>query len=101
MTFNRPKSERARLDVCRHGVNEIGEPYISSEGTWFRFDIWTSAANGEEHKERRFAAGRYDYSPMFIDGDNGKYDSTCSCCYLGFSHTVNCHGNKIASEGGR
>jgi hypothetical protein len=25
----------------------------------------------------------------------GKYDSRCSCCYLGFSHTVNKHNAAI------
>lgn len=86
-----------RVDRCKHGTNEIGEPSVSQSGTWFRLDIYTPDAWGcVPLTERRFAAGRGDYSPMFLEGINGRYDAGCSCCYLGFSHTLAAHQLKVS-----
>lgn len=69
-----------------YGTNEPGTPY-RDEGTWFRVDTWTSRRTGEVFRERRFAGGPRDTS----DAYHGKYDPRCSCCWLNFSHTEDCH----------
>ena len=95
MTYILKPNELARLDVYKYGVNEIGRPTRSPEGSWFRFDTWTRA-NGETMKERRFAAACDDYSPIYEHWEGSNYDSRCSCCYLGFSHTATHHAQKLA-----
>ena len=85
-----------RVQVTRHGKNIIGKPHRTDGGGYERIDTYISNSDGREVKERRFAAGPDDYSPMFIDAyaddpGNGRYHPKCSCCWLGFSHTLANH----------
>jgi len=85
-----------RIDNYRYGTNEIGVPAVTTSGTWVRFDLYTSFADNHQTRERRFAAGRNDDSPLFLDGLTGKYDSRCASCYLNHSHTVAAHNAELA-----
>jgi len=92
----------ARIDELKHGTNEIGQPYRSAEGSWFRVDTYTSRSTGEVSRERHFAAGPEDDSPLFCsyypeDGTPGwgQYDPDCSCCWLNFSHTLAAHNARL------
>lgn len=95
---------QGRRDELKHGTNVIG-PSKYGENTWFRRDTWIRKADGETIVERRFATGPDDISPLFVadyfglnpDDANGKSDSRCSCCYLGFSHTLDHHNRAIAA----
>ena len=91
----------ARIDRLKYGKNEIGKPQ-RSDGSWFRVDTFTNYRNGESTRERHFAAGPEDDSPLFCSyitaGDYpgiGKYDPDCSCCWLNFSHTVAAHNARL------
>jgi len=79
-----------RTDTLKYGSNQIGPTYYG-ERCWKRRDTYTPKDGRQAVTESRFAAGRDDSSPLFIDGENGRYDSRCGCCFLGFSHTVDCH----------
>jgi len=68
-----------------YGTYEHGKP-----GCIYRTDKWTSN-NGEVANERLFAAGPKDDSPIY----RGRYNSKCSCCYLGFAHTVAAHELRV------
>lgn len=66
-----------------------------------RFDVYRPfkvAANEPWNaavRTRVFSAGPSDVSswhPM----NQGGYDSRCSCCYLGFTHTIDRHAKGIA-----
>lgn len=97
----KPTSE-PREQKTRHGRNVIGNPYRSSDGAsrnWFRDDTYISDDDGKETIERRFAAGPNDQSDMAIHpyGENAgniRYSSNCSCCFLGFSHTIEAHNQR-------
>lgn len=86
-----------RTDTLKHGTNQIGATYYG-ERVWKRRDIYTPNDGREPVTESRFAAGSGDTSPMFIDGDNGRYDSRCSCCFLGFSHTLDAHSKEAGAH---
>jgi len=85
------QTEYGRVDHLYFGTNQIGVPYVESSGTWFRKDLYTSNANGEQTVERRFAANRDDLSPVFY----GKYDSSCPACFLNHSHTKAYHDKEL------
>lgn len=42
-----------------------------------------------------FRNGKKDKSPIVLSSMN-LYEEECSCCYLGFAHTVECHHAKVA-----
>lgn len=86
-----------RIETLTYGTNETGKPTITREGSWVRFDLYTSFADNRQSRERRFAAGRDDYSPLFTRTAGHVEDSRCSCCYLGFSHTVAHHQQQLAA----
>ena len=48
-----------------------------------------------DNTEQVFAAGVDDTSPLHKHWQNGKYDSRCSCCYLGFAHSEAKHQASI------
>lgn len=85
------------IETTDYGTNEIGVPYRSEGQTWFRNDIYRSSSG--EVNERRFAAGPEDQSPMarnmYAGKGNCHYDPNCSCCWLGFSHTLDYHNKNI------
>jgi hypothetical protein len=79
------------------GRNEIGRPRRMDGGGWERVDVYTGH-DGEVFRERRFAAGADDFSPMFCEEyaaaghkGNGHYKAQCGCCWFGFSHTLALH----------
>lgn len=85
-----------RQQITKYGTNNIGKPFLSNEGTWFRRDSYKPNDEREAMLERHFALGRNDYSDLFIDGTNGKYHGSCECCYLNFSHTLALHEARVA-----
>lgn len=82
-----------RTDALKFGSNQIGQTYYG-ERCWRRRDTYTPKDGRQAITESRFAASKTDVSPLFIDGENGRYDSRCSCCFLGFSHTVDAHNQR-------
>ena len=69
----------------QHGIPGKGCP----EGQ--RLDLYTPHdEEGRPVLDRVHTAGHADDSPIFT----GKYDPKCSCCWLGFGHTVKCHERK-------
>jgi len=72
-----------------------GQAYYSGHGQWFRRDRYRNK-NGETSLERYFAAGAFDQSPpLRFWGDTSSYNSECSCCWLGFGHTVDRHNANL------
>lgn len=97
---------RGHVQVTEFGVNHIGEPFSIGFGGWARIDTYVSNSDRKPVEERRFCASRKDYSDM-ATGYNGntykgniQYHSSCSCCYLGFSHTVDYHNKSIGKAKG-
>jgi len=86
------------VTVLQYGRYEHGRAYRSGEGRgWFRRDVYRSDGSPDldGNSDRLFAAGRADDSPIF----QGQYDGArCSCCYLGFAHTVAKHEAAIAAH---
>jgi len=84
------------VEQLEFGTNTIGTPRRLPEGgSWERVDLYTSHESGDVTPERRFAAGRDDFSPMartmYAGSGNCTYHPKCSCCWLGFSHTLALH----------
>lgn len=85
------------------GTNEPGKPFSIERGGWQRVDVYRSADDGMAYNERRFAACPEDSSePLRHYGPNanGHYNPACSCCWLGFSHTLAMHEASIAKARG-
>lgn len=84
-----------QVQTTRYGRNAIGIPRLNDGAGYERIDIYTSNSEGKPTPERRFALNKEDYSPMFTGGyiadETGAYRFGCSCCFLGFSHTVALH----------
>lgn len=78
-----------------YGTNEVGKPYRSAEGTWFRMDTYRPYESKDAIAERRFCLDSADTSQVFHDGRNGKYHPRCTCCWLNFSHTLAYHNHSI------
>jgi len=84
------------IETLKYGTNQIGTPYRDRDGGgWFRVDTYTSFTEKRPVNERRFAAGKDDVSSVARDYPHGegniRYHPKCSCCWLGFSHTVDLH----------
>lgn len=89
-----------RTDTLKHGTNQIGRAEFSRGGCWVRIDTYTPNG-GEAIRERRFAAGSNDTSPLFLDGVTGHYHADCPSCWLGHSHTVDSHNQDIRRQRGQ
>ena len=74
----------ATFTQCTYGTYEHGVPYYNDR-QWFRVDQWNGMSS--EGRDRLFAAGWHDDSPIY----RGGYNPKCSCCYLGFAHTELAH----------
>jgi len=84
------------VDELRWGTNVIGKPAWKG-GLWVRVDTYTSRESGEVFRERYFCADSKDYSPVFNDDMNGRYNGErCSDCFLNFGHTLAEHDKNIA-----
>jgi len=78
--------------VCEYGtVYILGGPLRSGQ----RAELYVSKDDGSHHYEQSFAMSEKDVSPRH---DRGGYDSRCSCCYLGFSHTVDVHQDRLKRQ---
>jgi hypothetical protein len=73
----------------------------NSDGSFRRFDRndWSSQFDPSVfgHVESWFCAGRTDSSGHYNSIDH--YDARCSCCWLGFGHTLDYHNRQVAKEG--
>ena len=82
------------IDKTDYGTNHIGTPRRTEGGGWERIDTY-HGQDGHTTDERRFAAGPNDFSPMartmYAGKGNCEYHPKCSCCWLGFSHTLANH----------
>lgn len=102
MVRRRHSKQTNMTQQMRYGTNVPGAPRYN-DGTWERIDTYTSKDTGNTAMERRFCAGPLDDSPVANDsrnlglteGNNIRYDSKCSCCFLGFSHTTFHHNQSI------
>lgn len=81
-----------------YGLNEVGSCSRGSAG-WMRVDRYTgSFPTDRPTLERRFAAAKDDVSAIALSygpAANCEYDAGCSCCWLGFSHTIDCHNQEL------
>lgn len=73
----------------------VGTPERGEGGTWRRLDRYISPTGAEEWTNP-FCAGPDDFTPAALTYNgspyrNAGYDARCSCCYLGFPHTVGAH----------
>jgi len=71
-----------------------GTPYLSRStwtGTWRRKDLYIPT--GEY--DCLFVAGPNDNSPVHTGGMH-TYDPSCSCCWLNFAHSEECHKQKLS-----
>ena len=91
------------IEQTPYGTNSVGLPYREADGQFIRLDTWTGKA-GSSALERRFALNRQDLSPvardrgMFGLSGNCDYHPKCSCCWLGFSHTLALHNHEAVGE---
>jgi hypothetical protein len=91
-----------RIQQTQYGTNRIGTP-ARTDGCWERIDTYCGS-DGRPVQERRFCAGREDFSDMAtgyngnISKGNVEYHPRCSCCWLGFSHTVELHRLEAVGE---
>ena len=83
-----------KVESTEYGQNAIGTPRRTEGGGWERIDLY-HGQGGTITPERRFAAGPDDRSPMartmYAGKGNCSYHPKCSCCWLGFSHTLELH----------
>lgn len=91
------------IQITRYGTLEIAAGGF--EGAQ-RVDRWVPHDGGRPVMERTFVTSGSDLSERFRaayadDPGHGRYDSRCSCCYLGFSHSVDVHarGTRDAKAG--
>jgi hypothetical protein len=80
-----------------HGTIEITA--IMYSGTQ-RKEFYTSNETGDRIAENCHVVNVHDHSPRAIGGDvqdpnYRRYDSACSYCYLGFTHSINAHDQAI------
>lgn len=108
MTTHPPKSapdgnpERLRANVAvvhtsPYGVNEVIGFEMGERGGWRRIDRYTSHLGGSPILERRFVLDSGDTSPQashYGEHANCEYHPRCSCCWLGFSHSLALHNNQ-------
>ena len=64
-----------------------------------RQEVYTRNSDGGSITESCFAVDSCDHSPR-VDNDpesenHRRYDAACSCCWLGFAHSVNKHDQAI------
>ena len=89
------------IDKTDYGVNHVGVPYRERDSNWMRIDRYVGQDGAEEY-ERRFAAGKDDFSPMartmYAGMGNCSYHPRCSCCWLGFSHTLALHQREAKGD---
>lgn len=83
---------RGPIQTSRFGTLEIGAGGFEGPR---RSDLWLGN-DGTRIMERTFVTSGSDVSERFRqaygdDAGHGRYDSRCSCCYLGFAHSVNVH----------
>lgn len=81
-----------------HGTIEIlGYERSRDTGRYvWRLERWTGNADGRKVNERSMCTGKGDASPRRSTYPTG-YDSKCSACYLGATHTEDLHAAKVAS----
>jgi hypothetical protein len=91
----------AHIDKTDYGTNYIGTPYMTEGHSWCRDDRYVGQ-DGKGEYERRFAAGKDDRSPMarpmYAGKGNCSYHPRCSCCWLGFSHTLAVHQREAVGD---
>jgi hypothetical protein len=75
------------VTTTEYGTYQHGTPWFSHDRSWFRTDLWTCKRDGSEERERLFAAGPDDDTPVY----RGPYNPDCSCCWLNFGHTTAAH----------
>jgi len=63
-----------------------------------RFDVYAPDDGRQHFVESCFALGENDDSPRYGDFKAGawhrEYGFKCSCCFLGFNHTVRLHDHR-------
>lgn len=100
----KPPLREPVIYVGPYGTNEVGS-CARDDGTWIRVDTYRphdvspKEPWNREVRERRFVAGPGDISDRHSmhHGDGG-YDSACSLCYLGFSHTRDAHAARTGGK---
>lgn len=98
-----PQLSIGAVEQTEYGTNTIGKPYRPPGSGWERIDTYLSQEYGEV-RERRFASGPDDFSPMartmYAGKGNCSYHPKCECCWLGFSHTLALHNKRAFKPDG-
>ena len=81
------------METTYEPTYEQGKPYYHGH-SWFRNDLFIPTGQ----VERWFVAGPDDDSPAYRHWENGKYNPSCACCWLGFGHSENCHKKNIMED---
>jgi hypothetical protein len=87
-----------RSYTTEYGTIEVAAGgFRRSEGGWFRYDRFTphDPDSGFGGRDSIFALSDRDISPQ-----HRGYDAACSCCWLGFGHTVAFHDRSVRRGGG-
>lgn len=73
-----------------------GKPYRDGN-SYFRRDTYHSDRypDLDGNRDRLFAAGPNDDSPLWNSSIGQGYNANCSCCYLGFAHTTAAHQKRV------
>ncbi len=82
------------ITTTQYGAYEHGTPYRTQCGTCQRVDTYRSdSPDLDGNRDRAFAANIKDDSPIY----SGPYNPSCSCCWLGFTHTTAAHNAKAGA----
>jgi hypothetical protein len=77
----------------KYGQHIQGQPEIFRDGysiSWKRYDKFI-ALDGDSETYIVFITDKNDHSKVF----DGEYDPECSCCWLNFAHSEQCHNERI------
>lgn len=89
-----------KTQETKHGYFKIGIKFYNPDPRFNstksrRIDEYKSKTTGEVVMESMSCVDENDKSNVFVEGENGPYNSECYACYIGIGHTVNKHNSAI------
>lgn len=75
-------------------TNELGTLEVTGRMArlGMRLDTWRPNDGREPITETCFVTGSDDFSRR---ADHTEYNEKCSCCWLGFTHSINYHNSQL------
>lgn len=88
------KISNPQVQETKYGTYTPVKFFMVDNSMW-RHDVYTSKQSGDTEGEHVITEGRFDLTPVFIEGQHGKYISDCYGCWTGHAHTVKHHDKHI------